>query len=75
MRFERGRGAYCINTLYIFRVEFLAGDEIIRAYEVKAVDAREALVMARIDLPRMKKRHRATNYRVFDPISLRYLNR
>jgi hypothetical protein len=64
-----------MQTLGVYRVEFLSGPNIVHEYEVRAMDGREALVMARMDLPRVKERHGATDYRVFDPVSLIYLNR
>jgi hypothetical protein len=59
--------------LAVYRVDFLAAGAVIFTYDVKAMDAREALVMARIDFRRVRASHQATDYRVFDPVSLTYL--
>jgi hypothetical protein len=61
------------QTLLHYRVEFMDGVKTVHQYEVRAADGREALVMARTDLPSMKERYGATGYRVFDLVSLTYL--
>jgi hypothetical protein len=61
-----------VKALETFVVEFVAADEVVHSYPVKALDELEALAMARADFGRIQRKYGATSYRVLNPRSLTY---